>query len=62
MCPAMEVDSHLPPAAVNISPSLAIAAASEPLSHCESRLVLGSAASADNNPNVNETKATATVA
>src|SRR3984893_2530507 len=62
--PAMEVDSHLPPAAVNISPSLAIAAASEPLSHCESRFVLGSAAIAlaDKKPRVNEITATATVA
>ncbi len=62
--PAMEVDSHLPPAVLNMSPSLAIAAASEPLSHCESRFVLGSActALADNSPSVNGTMATATVA
>ena len=31
--PAIEVCSHFPPAAVNISPSLAIAAASEPSDH-----------------------------
>ena len=31
--PAIDVCSHLPPAAVNISPSLAIAAASEPSDH-----------------------------
>src|ERR1700722_11411221 len=62
--PAMEVDSHLPPAAVNISPSLAMAAASEPLFHCESRFVLGAAAASadDNIPSVNETTATAAVA
>src|ERR1700728_3139054 len=41
--PAIEVCSHLPPAAVNISPSLAIAAASEPSDHWLSRFVLGSA-------------------
>ena len=33
VCPAIEVCSHLPPAAVNISPSLAMAAASEPSAH-----------------------------
>src|SRR5258708_6663348 len=33
VCPAIEVCSHLPPAAVNISPSLAMAAASEPSDH-----------------------------
>src|SRR5271170_2724257 len=44
--PAIEVCSHLPPAAVNISPSLAMAAASEPLSHWCSILVLGSAKAA----------------
>ena len=41
--PAIEVCSHLPPAAVNISPSLAIAAASDPSDHWLSRFVLGSA-------------------
>ncbi len=41
--PAIEVCSHLPPAAVNISPSLAIAAASEPSDHWCSMLVFGSA-------------------
>src|SRR5271156_4630717 len=41
--PAIEVCSHFPPAAVNISPSLAIAAASEPPDHCLSKFVLGSA-------------------
>src|SRR6202021_3085900 len=50
VCPAMEVASHLPPAALNISPSLAIAAASETSLHWLSRLVLGSASAlADNN-------------
>src|SRR5580658_10624109 len=43
----MEVCSHLPPAAVNISPSLAMAAASEPSDHWCSMLVLGSASAAD---------------
>jgi hypothetical protein len=33
VCPAIEVACHLPPAAVNISPSLAMAAASEPSDH-----------------------------
>src|SRR5208282_3829108 len=46
VCPAIEVCSHLPPAAVNISPSLAIAAASEPSDHWCSMLVLGSASAA----------------
>ena len=41
--PAIEVCSHLPPLAVNISPSLAIAWASDPVAHWCSRLVLGSA-------------------
>src|SRR5579871_2416612 len=41
--PAIEVACHLPPAALNISPSLAIAAASEPVSHCDRKLVFGSA-------------------
>ena len=45
--PAIDVCSHLPPAAVNISPSLAIAAASEPSDHWCSMLVLGSASAAD---------------
>src|ERR1700733_2607757 len=60
VCPAMEVASHLPPAALNISPSLAIAAASEPSLHWLSRLVLGSASAlADNSPSVKGTTATA---
>src|SRR5262252_4690971 len=41
--PAIEVCSHLPPAAVNISPSLAMASASEPVAHWCSMLVFGSA-------------------
>src|SRR5258707_8934010 len=58
--PAMEVASHLPPAALNISPSLAIAAASEPSLHWLSRLVLGSASAlADKSPSVKGTTATA---
>ena len=44
--PAIEVCSHLPPAAVNMSPSLAMAAASEPSDHWCSMLVLGSASAA----------------
>src|SRR6185437_3852945 len=44
--PAIEVCAHFPPAAVNMSPSLAIAAASEPCDHWLSRLVLGSAIAA----------------
>src|ERR1700758_1271863 len=64
VCPAMEVASHLPPAALNISPSLAIAAASEPSLHWLSRLVLGMTlesanARADNSPSVKRTTATA---
>src|ERR1700735_5212723 len=39
--PAIDVCSHLPPAAVNISPSLAMAAASEPSDHWLSRFLLG---------------------
>src|SRR5271166_458694 len=45
--PAIEVCSHLPPAAVNISPSLAIAAASDPSDHWCSIFVLGSASAPD---------------
>src|SRR5260370_40310459 len=60
VCPAMEVASHLPPAALNISPSLAIAAASEPSLHWLSRLVLGSASAlADKGPSVKGTTAPA---
>src|SRR5271166_3457837 len=44
--PAIEVCSHFPPAAVNMSPSLAMAAASEPSDHWCSMLVLGSASAA----------------
>src|SRR6185312_9831233 len=44
--PAIEVDCHSPPAALNMSPSLAMAAASEPESHWLSRLVLGAACAA----------------
>src|SRR5271154_6928740 len=40
--PAMEVCSHVPPAAVNISPSFAMAAASEPSDHWCRMLVFGS--------------------
>jgi hypothetical protein len=49
---------------LNMSPSLAIAAASEPSLHCESRFVVGSACTAlgDNSARVNGTAATATVA
>src|SRR6185312_14280758 len=43
---AIEVDCHSPPAALNMSPSLAMAAASEPESHWLSRLVLGAACAA----------------
>src|SRR5258707_12893893 len=50
--PAIDVCCHSPPAAVNISPSLAMAAASEPLSHWCNMLVLG-LASADAKPKTN---------
>ena len=44
--PAIDVCCHVPPFAVNISPSLAIAWASDPVAHWCSRLVLGSAKAA----------------
>src|SRR5215472_14400516 len=61
--PAMEVACHLPPAAVYISPSLAIASASDPSLHCERKFVLGSACAttAENSPSFNEIIATAAV-
>ena len=46
VCPEIAVCSQVPPAAVNISPSLAMAAASDPCAHWCIMLVLGSACSA----------------
>src|SRR5271154_7005136 len=51
--PAIEGACHLPPAAVNMSPSLAIAAASAPSDHWLNRLVLGSAKAAPVRARVN---------
>src|SRR5260221_5122895 len=60
VCPAMGVASHFPPADLNISPSLGIAAASEPSLHWLSRLGLGSASAlADKSPSVKRTTANA---